>query len=197
MPHLYIAPRFFQSNLTGQTLHKVMKERRSTTTLLTWWLWHHVFHPCQTGALENIAHPCLITMTHHPSYFVYWLTFVTWNWFPGSSYFLVYIEKIGSLGTRIRLIADKKHQYSHKFTLRIAKTSPACFFSLLSTKALGLNNPETCSQTSREASFGHDGLKMRLSMHQICGQCFSYLFVIVPTWFLKIPLMRFRLTAVA
>ena len=111
------------SNFMWQTFHDIMNERQATTvdfklihqlqfyhtqlfevfkalTALSWKLWHHIFRPCRTGALENIASPLSIITTSNPSYLR--VMFVTQNWIPGSPSFLCMLKRSGSQGTRVQ-----------------------------------------------------------------------------------------------
>ena len=74
----------------------------------------HIFHPCWTGALENIARPHSIITTHHPSYLCIW-----GNVCHMGPLFLVYIKRSGSLG--MRLVHCMFTLYCHKVALYISQ----------------------------------------------------------------------------
>ena len=82
-----------------------------TCIILAWRLRNHTFHPCLTGALEIIAHPCFIIMTCHPSYHcILWGDVCNMRLDPRFPLFLSYIEKIREPGDKA---ADQPGQALH------------------------------------------------------------------------------------
>ena len=96
--------------------HDVMKEKRSTTVNFEsvhqfqfiihgylnpssillhslWRLWHHIFHPCQTGAFENMARPR--TISHLATLDMGYVTHVTLETRLFSHFSACNIEKLG------------------------------------------------------------------------------------------------------
>ena len=49
-------------------IHGSLKPSSILLYTLAWRLWHHIFHPCQTGTLEIMARPCTIFTPRHSWY---------------------------------------------------------------------------------------------------------------------------------
>ena len=110
-------------------------------TTNAWRLWHHIFHPHRSGALENITCLHSIITTCHPSYLCIWGNICHVQLDPRLPLFLMYVEKIRETGDEVnvfnKLILSLFYFWLHNYCYIYWLSCLLSFMSVFKSSLLG------------------------------------------------------------